>query len=85
MGWIRYGQSSAPRVSAILCIRGSRSSHHRPNHELKRVSLATVNQRVMFPLLYSRHSCFYNLFLYLRLFVLKSHPTFYPMEGGFVP
>ena len=34
MGWIRCRLSFAILRSAILCIRGSRSSRHRPVHEL---------------------------------------------------
>ena len=40
MGWIRCRLSFAILRSAILCIRGSRSSRHRPVHELN-IALAT--------------------------------------------
>ena len=40
MGWIRCRLSFAILRSAILCIRGSRSSRHRPAHELN-IALAT--------------------------------------------
>ena len=45
MGWIRCRLSFAILRSAILCIRGSRSSHHRPKHELN-ITLATSEGRV---------------------------------------
>ena len=45
MGWIRCRLSFAILCSAILCIRGSRSSHHRPKHELN-ITLATSEGRV---------------------------------------
>ena len=40
MGWIRCRLSFVILRSAILCIRGSRSSRHRPVHELN-IALAT--------------------------------------------
>ena len=45
MGWIRCRLSFAILHSAILCIRGSRSSRHRPVHELN-IALATSEGRV---------------------------------------
>ena len=42
MGWIRCRLSFAILRSAILCIRGSRSSRHRPVHELN-ITLAIIN------------------------------------------
>ena len=45
MGWIRCRLSFAILRSAILCIRGSRSSRHRPVHELN-ISLAASEGRV---------------------------------------
>ena len=45
MGWLRCRLSFAILRSAILCIRGSRSSHHRPINELN-ISLAASEGRV---------------------------------------
>ena len=45
MGWFRCRLSFAILRSAILCIRGSRSSHHRPINELN-ISLAASEGRV---------------------------------------
>ena len=45
MGWICCRLSFAILRSAILCIRGSRSSHHRRKHELN-ITLATSEGRV---------------------------------------
>ena len=45
MGWIRCRLSFAILRSAILCIRGSRSSRHRPTHELN-IPLAASEGRV---------------------------------------
>ena len=45
MGWIRCRLSFAILRSAILCIRGSRSSHHRPVRELN-IELAAAEGHV---------------------------------------
>ena len=45
MGWIHCRLSFAILRSAILCIRGSRSSRHRPVHEIN-IELATSEGRV---------------------------------------
>ena len=45
IGWIRCYLSFAVLRSNILCIRGSRSSRHRPKHKLN-ITLATSEGRV---------------------------------------
>ena len=45
MGWIHCRLSFAILRSAILCIRGSRSSRHHPVHEIN-IELATSEGRV---------------------------------------
>ncbi|CAI8057996.1 hypothetical protein GBAR_LOCUS31557 [Geodia barretti] len=45
MGWIRCRLSFAILRSAILCIRGSRSSRHRPVSELN-IELAAAEGHV---------------------------------------
>ena len=49
MGWIQCRLSFAILRSAILCIRGSRSSRHCPTHELN-IPLAASEGPHMFPL-----------------------------------
>ena len=73
MGWIRCRLSFAILRSAILCIRGSRSSRHRPVSELKTLILPL--ERGMFLLICNVSV----IFAFLFFLTLTTHS--YTMKG----